>query len=341
MFGFPVTSNPKTGLFYTSYPLLVFSYLLMLSIPVTWCISADSHWPKLSVMNPFHLVLSWFHIRFYEILAVALLLLMVIQHKEIALILNERRSTYQYLETFHPEVPIEKFRAFYSRRLWTLWSFLLLRIANVVIYARDALQEIHNLHLSLTMWQLKFPFFVFMLVNNLFLEAITFLAMLVRKLRLLLEKGLRDTQSVHTQGKLSDLLDQVAEGYSRIYRHKERIKTMTSYSMLLLTIQRFLEIIIRVFYIYSLCRGDLLYEINVQLLFSQLIDLLVVTLELYLIARATEDLQEEVGTEGTPVETSHAFSFSFRDFPNRSSIAAAALSSLGEETISPKCLHCS
>lgn len=329
-------------MFSSSYPLLIFSYTLVLSIPVTWLVSAESHWPKLSVMNPFHLVLSWFHIRFYEILAIALLLFMAIRHKEIAQILNERLGLYQYMERLHREVTIQSMSELYSRRLWTLWSFLLLRIVNVVLYTMDISEEIHPFHLSMTMWQLKFPFFVFVLANNLFLETISFLVVLVRKLRMVLEKGLADAVSVHSWRKLGDLLDQVAEGYSTIFSHKKRIRSFISYAMLLLTIQRFVEVIIRVFYIYSLCRGDLLSDIDLQLLSCQLIDLLVVTLEFCLISKATGGLEEEVSTGITPVDLSiHDFLFSSRNSPNRFSTAAEALRPATKETIPQRCLLCS
>lgn len=300
--GFPLELDDETGSCYISQPSAIYSLFLVTVFAVfslTFGVSnlEDLHHEVYIVISPFHRSVGWFQTQYNCYMTSGLLLLMIILRKRIAKVLNNRRELYNQLNTIYSEIQLESYNTVFRTQLLILWTILVIKTTNLCISMGNSFYEQFNLHSVATLYQLQFPMVFITLVNNLFLETVAFLIIFIKKLRRALVKGITEMPvNVQRGCQLSDLFDEMAEQYDLIFGHKCSLRRMISLGMVLLSVQRFIDMIIRMFYIYSTFNGYYTAGVSFdyKLAVCHLVDLLVTLVELSLISRVCENLLEEV-----------------------------------------------
>lgn len=299
--GLPVSLDTKTRVYIKSRwsPIPTLILLVICTISSLFFSRAnvgDHHLNELIFNSDFHRFVGWFQINYDCSIAIVLLLLMLIQRKELVTILNTRTRMYRLLSATYPDIRMSSHRQLYSKQVLILWSFLIVKTVDFYAEMSDVVDGPLNIPSIAMLCQLKFPMLVFTLVNNLFLDNVAFLIIFLKKLHQVVREGtIRVSVKAHQRCQLSDLIDEMAQVYAAIHQHKNTMTRMVSCAMVLLFAQRFFDMVTRMFYIYSsVISYRLSNTFNYTLTTCHVVDLLVTIAELSLICNSSERILEEV-----------------------------------------------
>lgn len=298
--GLPVSLDMKTRVYYISrwspIPTLILLVICTISSLFLRVNVGEHHLNELIFNSDFHRFVGWFQIKFDCSITIVLLLLMVILRKELVIILNTRTRIYRLLSEMYLNIRMPSYRQLYSKQVLILWSFLIVKTVDFYAEMRDVLVDGPlDIPSIAILCQVKFPILVFTLVNNLFLENVSFLIIFLRKLHQVVREGItRVSVKAHQRCQLSDLIDEMAQVYAAIHQHKITMTRIISCAMVLLFVPRFFDMVTRMFYIYSAVTSYRLSKtFNYKLTTCHVVDLLVTIAELSFICNGSERIFEE------------------------------------------------
>lgn len=301
--GFPVAFNTNTGLCYASKSSLIYCLLLTFICAISYPFGKPSFTEfsdhDFLMVSPFHQSVAWFQTNYNGCLTIALLLGMIVYRQDIVDIYNIRQQLHTHFTTIYTMVKIKSYSRVYANQLMVLCSLLTIKSIlfnlSVVNLSDGPVQLIEYLT---KMWPVKFPLLLMTLANNLFLETVAFLIIFITKLHRVIDEELsqrRQLLSANVQS--SQLIEEMACNYDAIYQHKSRMTRMISCSVVLLSVQRFVDMVVRMFFIYSVFDAYFTDRatFNYMLAICHVLQLLVTIAESSLISSACERLLEEVG----------------------------------------------
>lgn len=297
IFGFPISVDPKTNLFITTKSSLAYSLLIFVLLTVSYpVVGVYLRYNNTHTSNPsfsFYKSVRWFHVKLNYYLTILLLLLVILKRKQIVKLFNDQRILYNRFATIYETVRVPSYFKVYQRHFFVLSTILGIKVG---VFGATFCELFFDGEEPSTNGQYSFPMLITTLVNGLFLLAVSFLIIFIKKLHNVIANAVKRKENVTTQCRLSDLMDEMAGDYQLIYQHKCDFNEMVACSVLLLSVQRFIDVIIRIFYLYRIIEAYYMdtESFHYVTFVCTVMDLLVVVLEFALTSQRCEQLIEEV-----------------------------------------------